>query len=123
MFGGYGISVSIMMLDTLSTVVDYSDSPSIVSSHNKGIGYSCIPLLFLFSGSVEYPMPYAFCSVVGCCSAYPLLNLLFSLKELCLSEDLGFYILFYSVHICTALWDSLSRLVQSGIVLSGFPGH
>ena len=28
------------------------------------------------------------CSVVGCCSAYPLL-VLFSLKELCLSEDLG----------------------------------
>ena len=55
------------------------------------------------------------CSVVGCCSAYPLFVLLFSLKELCLSEDLGLYSLFYPVHVCIALWDSLPGLVHSGI--------
>ena len=62
-------------------------------------------------------MPYAFLLslIVGCCSAYPLLVLLFSLKELCLSGDLGLYSLFYPVHVCITLWDSLSGLVHSGI--------
>ena len=35
--------------------------------------------------------------------------------QLSLSEDLGFAVPFYAVHIHTALWDSLSRLVHSGI--------
>ena len=71
----------------------------------------------LVPGSVEYPMPYASCLECGgvliCCaslscsscySACPLLycNLacppVFSLKELCLSEVLGFCSLFYLVH-------------------------
>ena len=38
------------------------------------------------------------------------------LKELCLSEDLGFCSLFYLGHIHIALWDSLSGLVHFGIV-------
>ena len=93
-------------------------------------------VLTLWSILCLMPSCLFFCSVVGCCSAYPLLVLLFSLKELCLpcssdcsallqlslSEDLGFCSLFYLVHICTALWDSLSGLVHSGIALSGFPG-
>ena len=32
-----------------------------------------------------------------------------------MSEDLGFCSLFYPVHICIALWDSLPGLVHSGI--------
>ena len=54
------------------------------------------------------------CSVVGCCSAYPLLILLFSLKELCLSKELGFCSLFYPVHIHIVCWHSLSGLVHCG---------
>ena len=74
-------------------------------------------LLILVLWSILCLMPSCLvsCSVVGCCSAYPLLVLLFSLKELCLSEDLGLYILFYPVHVCIALWDSLSGLVHSEI--------
>ena len=48
------------------------------------------------------------------CSAL-LLVLLFSLKELCLSEDVGLCSLFYPVHICIALWDSLYGLLHTGI--------
>ena len=76
----------------------------------------------LASGSVEYHMPYASC--LGCCgvllccvslscsSACPPV---FSLKELCLSEVLGFCSLFYLVPSCNAPWDSLSGLLHSGI--------
>ena len=79
----------------------------------------------LVPGSVEYPMLYASC--LGCCgvllccaslscsSGYFACPPVFSLRELCLSEDLGFCILFYLVHSCDALWDSLSRLMPSGI--------
>ena len=49
-----------------------------------------------------------------------LLVLFFSLKELCLSEDLGLYSLFYPVHVCIALWDSLSGPVHSGIACLAF---
>ena len=63
------------------------------------------------------------CSVVGCCSPY---SLVFSLRnsacpvvlcliQLSMSKDLGFCSLFYPVHFPDALWDSLSRLVHSGI--------
>ena len=72
-------------------------------------------------------MPYAFLpSLLQYC--WVLLNLssacsvVLCLMQLSLSEDLGFYSLFYPVHICTALWDSLPGLVHSGIALSGFPG-
>ena len=43
--------------------VDNSDSlsPLIVGQSLQGTDSSCIPLLFLVSGSVEYPMPYASC--------------------------------------------------------------
>ena len=37
------------------------------------------------------------------------------LMQLSLSEGLDFCSPFYAVHICTALWDSLSGLVHSGI--------
>ena len=47
--------------------VDNSDSPSIVEQSQQGTDSSCIPLLFLISGCVEYPMPYAFC--LASCSA------------------------------------------------------
>ena len=40
---------------------------------------------------------------------------IFSLRELCLSEDLDFCSPFYPVHICTVFWDRLSGLVYSGI--------
>ena len=75
-------------------------------------------------------MPYASC--LGCCgvllycassscssgcSAYPPM---FSLKELYFSEDLGFYSLFYLVHSHDTLWDSLSRLMPSGIACLAF---
>ena len=57
----------------LIATVDNSDSPSIVEQLQQGTDCSCIPLFFLVSGSVEYPMPYASClascSVVGCCSS------------------------------------------------------
>ena len=61
-------------------------------------------------------MPYASClassSVVECgSSSQPVL----SLTELCLSQDVGFCSLFYLVHSSAALWDSLSRLMPSGI--------
>ena len=76
---------------------------------------------------MEYPMPYAFLpSLLQCC--WVLLSLssaclvVLCLMQLSLSEDFGFCSLFYAVHICTALWDSLSGLVHSGIALSGFPG-
>ena len=75
----------------------------------------------LVSGSVEYPVPYASClassSVVECCSFS---QLILSLKELCLSEDLGFCSLFYLVHFYGAVWDSLSRLMPSGIACLAF---
>ena len=100
--------------------MDNSDSPSIVEQSQQGIGYSCIPLLFLVSGSMEYPMPYASClascSIVGCCSSSQLAcPVVPCLMQLSLSEDLGFCCLFYLVHIHIALWDSLSGLVHSGI--------
>ena len=41
--------------------VDKSDSPSIVGQSQQWANSSCIPLLFLISGCVEYPMPYASC--------------------------------------------------------------
>ena len=70
----------------------------------------------LVSGSVEYPMPYASClassSVVECSSSS---QLFLFIKELCLSEDLGFCNLLYLLHSHDALWDSLSRLMPSGI--------
>ena len=89
----------------------------------------------LVSGSVEYPMPYASC--LGCCGVLPccvslscsLVVLLycssgcppvFFLKDLCLSEVLGFCSPFYLVHIHEALWDSLSELMHSGIACLAF---
>ena len=76
-------------------------------------------------------MPYASClascSVVGCCSFSQLnislsccslpntAQLVLALLQLSLSVDLGFCSLFYPVHSCGALWDSLSRLMPSGI--------
>ena len=47
--------------------VDNSDSPSIVEQSQQGFSFSCIYLLFLISGSVVYPMPYASC--LSSCSA------------------------------------------------------
>ena len=81
---------------------------------------SCIPFIISCLWLCGYPMLYAFClafcSVVGSCSSSQLAcPVVFSLKELCLSEDLGFCSLFYPVHICTALWDILSGIVHSGI--------
>ena len=79
--------------------VDNSDSPSIVKQSQQGANCSCIPFIIHFSGSVEYPMPYASClvscSVVWrcpCSSAYPIV---LCLMQLCLSEDLGLYSPFY----------------------------
>ena len=79
-----------------------------VEQSQQGADYSCIPLLFFVSGSVEYPMPYASClascSVVGSCSSSQLaFPVVLCLMQLSLSEDLGFCSLFYPVHICTAL--------------------
>ena len=41
--------------------VDNSDSPSTVEQSQQGADSSCILCLFLVSGSVEYPIPYAYC--------------------------------------------------------------
>ena len=65
-------------------------------------------------------MPYASClascSVVRSCSLSQLAcPVVLCLMQLSLPEDLGFCSLFYPVHICTALWDSLSGLVHSRI--------
>ena len=65
-------------------------------------------------------MPYtsclASCSVVGSCFSSQLAcPVVLCLMQLSLSEDMGFCSLFYQVHICTELWDSLSGLVHSGI--------
>ena len=65
-------------------------------------------------------MPYA-SSLVSCSVDWELfpwsacLSDVFSFLELCLSEEFGFCSLFYSVHICTELWNSLSGFVHSGI--------
>ena len=89
----------------------------------------------LVSGSVEYPMPYASC--LGCCGGLlccvilscslgcsALLQLSLSscvlLKELCLSKVLAFCSFFYLVPFHDALWDSLSRLMHSGIACLAF---
>ena len=70
-------------------------------------------------------MPYAFLPILlQCC--WVLLSLssaclvVLCLMQLSLSEDLGFCSLFYPVHICIALWDSLSGLVHSGIACLAF---
>ena len=90
----------------------------------KGIGCSCIPYLFLVSGSVEYPMSYAYCLVscivvwrCSCSSACIVLCLM----QLSLSEDLEFCSLFYLGYFCIALWDSLSGLCALWDSLSSFP--
>ena len=65
--------------------VDNSDSPSVVEQSQQGISFSCICLLlFLISGSVEYPMPYASC-LASCIGGgdYPVAGLI--LMEFCLS--------------------------------------
>ena len=72
-------------------------------------------------------MPYALLpSLLQCCLVLLSLSsaclIVLCLMQLSLSEDLSFCSLFYPVHICTALCDSLSGLVHSGIALSGFPG-
>ena len=41
--------------------VDNSDSPSVVEQSQQGITAVVFHLLFLVSGSVEYPVPYASC--------------------------------------------------------------
>ena len=71
-------------------------------------------------GVVECCPAVSACLVAYCSSACPLV---FSLRELCLSEVLGFCSFFYLVHSCDALWDSLSRLMPSGIacLASGAP--
>ena len=45
---------------------DNSDSPSVVEQSQQGIDSSCSSYLFLMSGSVEYPIPYAPC-LASCC--------------------------------------------------------
>ena len=65
-------------------------------------------------------MPYASClfscSVVWRCSSSQLAcPVVLCLVQLSLFEDLGFSSPFYAVHIHSALWDSLSGLVHSGI--------
>ena len=55
-------------------------------------------------------------SLLQCCLE------VFSLRELCLSKDLGFCSLFYLGYICIALWDSLSGLCAFWDSLSSFPG-
>ena len=63
-----------------------------------------------------YASCLASCSVVWSCSfGQPTCPDVLCLMQLSLSEDLGFCSLFYAVHICTALRDSLSGLVGSGI--------
>ena len=43
--------------------------------------------------------------------------------QLSLCKDLGFFSLFYPVHICTTLWDSLLGFVHSGLacLAIGYP--
>ena len=90
------------------------------------------------SGSVEYPMPYASClvscSVVWRCSLQLSRSWctflkgalacsdVSTLRELCLSANLGFCSLFYLGYIHIALWDSLSGLCALWDGLSSFPG-
>ena len=83
------------------------------------------PWLWLYSFIISClwlcGVSYVLCllhNLLQCClalffsSACPVV---FSLKELCLSKDLGFCSISYPVHICTELWHSLSGLVHSGI--------
>ena len=77
--------------------------------------------------NILYLMPLAY-GVMECCCAVSICTVAwvvllycssacppeFSLKELCLSELLGFCSLFYLVHICNAPWDSLAGLMHSG---------
>ena len=66
-------------------------------------------------------MPYASClassSVVEYCSSS---QLILSLKELCLSMVLGLCSPFHLVHSHHVLWDSMSRLMPSGIACLAF---
>ena len=63
---------------SISQSVDNSDSPSIVEQSQQGADSSCVLLLFLIFGSMEYPMPDASCLVscsvgwrLSCSSAGP----------------------------------------------------
>ena len=56
------------------------------------------------------------CSVVSAC-------LLICLIAALLSTVFGFCSLFYTVHICNALWDSLSVLVHSGTAFLASQAH
>ena len=83
-------------------------------------------LLFLVSGSVEYPMPYASClvscRVVWRCSVVQLVLRYSPLMELCLSEELDFCSPFYlGCCFCIAPWGSLSGLCALWDSLSSFP--
>ena len=66
-------------------------------------------------------MLYAFLpSLLQCC--WVLLSLssaclvVLCLMQLTLSEDLDFCSLFYPVHICTALWDSLTYVLSTAML-------
>ena len=110
--------------------MDNSDSPSIVEQSQQGADSSCIPLLFLISGSVEYPMPYASC-LASCSVGWRLPCSLAGAQEFCLSccsllnaAQLvwGFgllWLLLFRV-FCIAPWDSLSGLSALCGSLSSF---
>ena len=111
--------------------VDNSDSSSIVEQSQQGTDSSCIPLLFLVSGSVEYPMPYASClascsvgwrlscSLAGpyefCLSCHSLLNAAQLVWGFGLLQPLLFRV------FCIAPWDSLSGLCALWGNLYSFP--
>ena len=67
----------VVMVCSLQLLLTTQILPLKWSSYNKGTGCSCIPLFFLVSSSVEYPIPFASClascSVVGCCSSSQLI--------------------------------------------------
>ena len=98
-------------------------SPSIVQQSWQSAAY----IVSLVSGSVEYPMPYASCLGLPRCCGQLLCCVCLSSNLLdCSSACLLFWASaasFYTVHICTALWDSLSGLMHSGIVCLASQAH
>ena len=101
------------------------------SSHNKALASVVFHLVFLVSGSVEYPMPYASCLAscsagwrlscslvdpwVFCLFLGTLLNGALSVCYLGLLQSLLFRV------FCISPWDSLSGLCALWDSLSSFP--
>ena len=90
---------------SVSQSVDNSDSPSIVEQSQQNADCSCILYLFLVSGSVEYPMPYAYC-LASCSAGWRL-----SLGVLLVSQCLLMFPLVLPVY-CHFIWAFVAPFIK-----------